>query len=461
MKIVLLSALLFILSSQLFSVTVVTGTWNRKDEKISLFEVENGKLKEVASFILSPKKEFSFAFQQSVPGFYVIGTSPQSTMDNYVFYLNPDDQLLDINVDDEVSYSLPRKSTLPNKEIERWHNLILPLKARAVYFMKFNSDYKDFFPLLEQKLKEIEAYVPASTDDKAFEEAFEKYRRYDLMCDVLNFLNTPRSVHPTVKDFPAFLNTINLPEVTAEPAVLDFPYGMRLIDFVRRLSVRIQMENASKEEAVKLNDSYESLRRDLPQIPDATVKGEVALETARTIKTFEGLTQFNNEFGKYLVTESQKERMYQLLVDKADMTDGQEAFDFKFKNANDKEIALSDFRGKMVYIDVWATWCGPCLKEIPHLKKLEADYKDKNIVFLGVSIDSQKDYTKWKEFLIKEELVGVQLFAGDKAGEISKPYKITGIPRFILVGKDGKIISADAPRPSSSEVKLLLDATVR
>lgn len=117
MKIVILSALLFIYSSQLFSVTVVTGTWNRKDEKISLFEVENGRLKEIASFILSPKKEFSFAFQQTAPGFYVIGTSPQSTTNNYVFYLNPNDQLLDINVDDEVSYSLPEKSTLPNKEI--------------------------------------------------------------------------------------------------------------------------------------------------------------------------------------------------------------------------------------------------------------------------------------------------------------------------------------------------------
>jgi len=461
MKIVILSALLFIYSSQLFSVTVVTGTWNRKDEKISLFEVENGRLKEIASFILSPKKEFSFAFQQTAPGFYVIGTSPQSTTNNYVFYLNPNDQLLDINVDDEVSYSLPEKSTLPNKEIERWHNLILPLKARAVYFMKFNSDYKDFFPLLEQKLKEIEAYTPSNTSDKEFDKVFEKYRRYDLMCDVLNFLNTPRSEHPTVKDFPAYLNAINLSEVTADPDILDFPYSIRLIDFVRRLSVKKLTEKASKEETVQIRDTYESLRRDLPQIMNSTVKGEVILETARNIKTFEELTQLNNEFGKFLVTESQKERMHHMLVDKADVANGQEAFDFKFKNADDKEIALSDFRGKVVYIDVWATWCGPCLKEIPHLKKLEADYKDKNIVFLGVSIDSQKDYTKWKEFLKQERLVGIQLFAGDKAKDISKPYKITGIPRFILVGKDGKIISADAPRPSSTKVRKMLDAALR
>lgn len=461
MKIISLSALLFVLSSQLFSVTVVTGTWNRKDEKVSLFEVENGRLKEIASFTLSPKKEFSFAFQQTAPGFYVVGTSPHSPMNNYVFYLNPDEQLLDIDVDDDVSYSLPGKNTLANKEIERWHNLILPLKARAVYFMKFNSNYVDYFPLLEEKLIEIDAYTPATTDDEVFNNSFNKYRYYDLLTDVLNFINTPRSEHPKIKDFPEFLNTVSLAEITADPAILGYPYGMRLIDFVRRLSIKRLMENASKEEASQISDTYEALHRDLPQIQNLIVKGEVILETGQSIKSFEGLNQFYNEFGKYLVTESQKERMHRMLVDKANIADGQEAFDFKFKNINDKEIALSDFRGKVVYIDVWATWCGPCLKEIPYLKKIESDYTDKNIVFLGVSVDSPKDYTKWKEFLVKEGLVGVQLFAGDKAEEISKPYKITGIPRFILVGKDGKIISSDAPRPSSKEVKILFDAALK
>ena len=76
------------------------------------------------------------------------------------------------------------------------------------------------------------------------------------------------------------------------------------------------------------------------------------------------------------------------------------------------------------------------------MKALEAEYKDnKDIVFMGISVDASKNIQKWKDFVIKEQLPGVQLFAGDMAGPaLSKPYKITGIPRFMLVGKDGSLL---------------------
>lgn len=114
-----------------------------------------------------------------------------------------------------------------------------------------------------------------------------------------------------------------------------------------------------------------------------------------------------------------------------------EIINLTFPNAEGNDISLSDFRGKVVYIDIWATWCGPCKKEMPAMKALEAEYKDnKDIVFMGISVDASKNIQKWKDFVIKEQLPGVQLFAGDMAGPaLSKPYKITGIPRFMLVGK--------------------------
>ena len=114
-------------------------------------------------------------------------------------------------------------------------------------------------------------------------------------------------------------------------------------------------------------------------------------------------------------------------------------------------------------IDFWATWCGPCKKEMPAMKALEAEYKDnKDIVFMGISVDASKNIQKWKDFVIKEQLPGVQLFAGDMAGPaLSKPYKITGIPRFMLVGKDGSLLYMDAPRPSSSEIRAVLNDALK
>ena len=97
------------------------------------------------------------------------------------------------------------------------------------------------------------------------------------------------------------------------------------------------------------------------------------------------------------------------------------------------------------------------------LKALEAEYKDnKDIVFMGISVDASKNIQKWKDFVIKEQLPGVQLFGGDMAGPtLSKPYKITGIPRFMLVGKDGSLIYMDAPRPSSSEIRAVLNDALK
>lgn len=129
---------------------------------------------------------------------------------------------------------------------------------------------------------------------------------------------------------------------------------------------------------------------------------------------------------------------------------------FNYENHKGGTSKLEDFKGKYVYIDVWATWCGPCRAEIPHLKNLEQEMHDKNIEFVSISIDQQKDHDKWKKFVIEKQLGGVQLMADKEDSDFIKSYKINSIPRFILLGPDGKIINADAPRPSSKDIKELL-----
>ena len=94
---------------------------------------------------------------------------------------------------------------------------------------------------------------------------------------------------------------------------------------------------------------------------------------------------------------------------------------------------------------------------------METEYKDNaNIVFIGVSVDKGKDKQKWKEFLVQEKLPGIQIFAGDEASEkLMKPYKINGIPRFILVDRNGNLISANAPRPSSPDIRTVLNDALK
>lgn len=118
---------------------------------------------------------------------------------------------------------------------------------------------------------------------------------------------------------------------------------------------------------------------------------------------------------------------------------------FSCPDINGKTVSLADLKGKFVYIDVWATWCGPCRGELPHLKTLEEKYADKDIYFVSLSCDKNKK--AWEDMVRKDEMKGIQLHLGVES-PFMDAYLINGIPRFILLDRNGNIISANMTRPS-------------
>lgn len=129
--------------------------------------------------------------------------------------------------------------------------------------------------------------------------------------------------------------------------------------------------------------------------------------------------------------------------------------DFEASDMTGEKYSLSDFRGKYVYIDIWATWCGPCQRELPHLKELERQFDGCAITFIGMSVDA--DRSDWEERLGKGDMPGVQLYLGHES-DFLDAYEVSSIPRFILLDKDGKILDADMTRPSSSATAEYLDS---
>ena len=137
--------------------------------------------------------------------------------------------------------------------------------------------------------------------------------------------------------------------------------------------------------------------------------------------------------------------------------EGEPAIDFNYPDIEGNEFSLSSFKGDLVYVDVWATWCGPCKAEIPSLQKLESDYHGKDITFMSVSVDTDKE--AWQKMVAEKELGGVQLWA-DGWSKITNDYAIFGIPRFMLFDSEGNVISTNAPRPSSDDIRELLEANL-
>ena len=136
---------------------------------------------------------------------------------------------------------------------------------------------------------------------------------------------------------------------------------------------------------------------------------------------------------------------------------GKPAPNFTCSDSSNVMHSLSDFNGKYVYIDFWATWCNPCRHEIPYFITLYGEYKDKNIEFISISLD--KDTTSWKAFVRNEGSKNLQLIVDNAwQSDAAQKYQINGIPTFVLIDPDGKIINSSAPRPSSDEIKPLLDS---
>ena len=130
--------------------------------------------------------------------------------------------------------------------------------------------------------------------------------------------------------------------------------------------------------------------------------------------------------------------------------------DFEAKRLDGSTFRLSDYRGKKaVLIDFWATWCGPCIKEIPTIKSIAETYRDQGLEVVGVSLD--RDEKALRDFVKKEKLSYVQVYGREKSQEITKSYGVWGIPSVFLVDKNGFINALNLRGDHTEEaVKALL-----
>lgn len=152
---------------------------------------------------------------------------------------------------------------------------------------------------------------------------------------------------------------------------------------------------------------------------------------------------------------SYKNSSYDSILSKAVATKrkkakGAPAIEFDFTTMEGQQMKLSDFKGKVVYIDFWASWCGPCMRELPSTKKVKEHFKDKDIVFLNVSID--EDMNAWKKAIEKNNITGVHTCEpGGWKNRVAQLYGVNSVPSYFLIDKNGKFASENTPRPSETE----------
>ena len=143
------------------------------------------------------------------------------------------------------------------------------------------------------------------------------------------------------------------------------------------------------------------------------------------------------------------------------LKEGNVAPAFTLKDFKGKEHSLSNYKGKVLVIDVWATWCGGCIAKLPTYMAMSQKYKERDdIEFITISIDDKGAFNSWKYALPRLKLMGVtNLLASKGECTFQKDYNITGIPRYFLIDKEGKIVSVYAPTPGKA-FEALIDKTL-
>jgi peroxiredoxin len=200
----------------------------------------------------------------------------------------------------------------------------------------------------------------------------------------------------------------------------------------------------------------------------------IAFESLKGTIDSDGPFGMQAEISEYLAKstdEANKKALNEMIALWAEMAPGKPAPVFNLPDIDGKMVSLNEFAGKYVFIDYWATWCGPCKAEIPEYKRLIADYKTKNVVFISISVD--KDKAAWEKMVRKglevtdpetgkpvvpEQVIAMDWLQLHDAVKYNKIWLVKYIPTFVLIDPQGKIVNARAQRPSNPVLRSTLDA---
>lgn len=184
-------------------------------------------------------------------------------------------------------------------------------------------------------------------------------------------------------------------------------------------------------------------------------KGDLIIEEGKSLNIVDSLNTYViekfNSFSGILKQKNTKYLYKESLIDSL-------GNDFSFKDINNKSVALTEFKGKYLYIDVWATWCNPCKVEHVFLKELEEHFSNNDELQI-ISISTDRDYDKWQKYISSKPIEGIQLYSGSNS-DFVKFYDIGALPRFIFLDREGHVISPDEIRPSSPETLKKLESIV-
>ena len=294
----------------------------------------------------------------------------------------------------------------------------------------------------------------------------QTYAETDILCrKFMDYVKYPKAYKYHNKkavdlpeDYGHYWTTIQWPD----EKMLDLSRNYR--DLVYRYAQKLVIDHKGQSFKLSSPNGLNEIIKITAQMPKLHKDYVKAHAIAEILKRF-GIDLAKPHMQAYLASSpkaSWKDNLYELYQKWEPLAKGNPAPALACKSPKGEVVSLTSLKGKMVYIDVWATWCRPCIREIPKAKEMKEAFKGKDVAFLYISVD--ENLTAWKKFLAKDSDFSNAIHAATYTGwksELSEKYLIQSIPRYFLIDKEGNIISANAPRPSSKEIIPMIEAALK
>lgn len=415
------------------------GVQNIMSKDITVGIVENGSLKPVLQNLLTKDTYgFQFGVDHSIG---ILGKVVFAGTDGeyYPLYVG-NNETIDLQVDKGCG-KLVGKLGRENATINEWLAIVNPLRS-LVYTPEGRKATADVYhKTIEEVTRKAETFIgQLHTGNSQFDRTMKATLPYMLMQDVLAMFGQGISFDRQA-DYPSYIKRIFADKAFADadidthyPQVFDL---MLMYGFGREIIYNNKM-GATAE--LMVNDiTNPELRSEF--ITACMEKGYVTDWKA-----------YDSQYGSMVSAKDRSRYTHALNLIRVN-TPGEEAVDFEYPDLEGKMHRLSDYKGKVVVVDVWATWCVPCKKEIPALTSLEKEMEGKDVVFISLSIDT--DAEAWEKYVTSNHLSGVQLISYNR-GSIKDDYLTEYVPRFMVFSKDGKTVTTNGPRPSTPQLKELI-----
>lgn len=410
-------------------------------DSLKIYDKDN---KPIQTIYLS--KELTFADTLFIPeGYYYLGDFKTSTKLLFLkppFHLN---SLIDSN-DEDFSITFEGNGSNENNYLqkkEKFNNTFSQVE-KYKYFMALNEE--QFLKLSDSIYKKKFNYLNL---DLNLDRDFKYYESFSVKYENSQFINNYSKwkgqfigdkSFSVSKSFPNPYSNYNISD---EKLIIHPKYSGSIFQvLLNKHKIIYKFRDINLD---FLNILDEEITID--EIKDELVHGYVNVGIEQT----KDLDTVYTKYMSIVKNKIYRDEVHKKYINLKKMSKGIVSPMFELYDINNRLVTLESLRGKLVYIDIWGTWCIPCVKEIPALKIIEKEFRDSDIHFVSISVNDEKE--KLLNFITENNLTGIQLYAPNTDISFFNDYQLKTVPRFILIDREGKILDANAYNPSDPKLK--------